>query len=210
MEGATSQTRVADMHGIICKAIETFLIAQHGMCRWRVIVRSAEIGIETFETVHNYDDEVAKRLLTSASRHLDITRVTLLEDMGTWICTHPPLEPVRRLFRFSGATFEEMLFALDEVHERGRMALPDLDLPVLSLIELGEGHYRVASTWGVPGTSAVLIGVLRAMADDYGTLAYLEFERSAEVNGSWSEIISVRLLDERFSAPREFRLGGVA
>ena len=62
----------------------------------------------------------------------------------------------------------------------------------------------------MPGTSAVLIGVLRAMADDYGTLAYLEFERSAEVNGSWSEIISVQLLDERFSAPREFRLGGVA
>lgn len=198
------------MHGIICKAAETFLRAQYGPDRWAEIAALAECDVESFETVRSYDDRMMQQVFDAAATSLGVDVSALLEDLGTWICTHPPLEPVRRLFRFSGNDFEEMLFSLDEMHERAAMALPDLDVPIYSLIEMGAGQYRVASTWTAPGAGSVLIGILRAMADDYGVLAFLEFETGAEVNGQWAEIVSVATLDEAFATPREFALGGAA
>ena len=198
------------MHGLICKGIEGFVASRHGRDRWNAAIRAAGIDFPGFETVHVYDDAMMQRLFAALAVELKESPFAMLEDLGTWVCTHPPLEPIRRLFRFSGATFEEMLHALDEVHERARLALPDIDLPVLSLIEMGEGQYRVASTWSSPGAGSVVIGILRAMADDYGVLAYLEFETGAEVNGVWTEMIALRTLDARFAAPRAFELGGAA
>ena len=195
------------MHGIICKAVETFLRVQYGDDVWRGAADASGCDVARFETVETYDADMMSDLISEAADALDTDASALLEDMGTWICTYPTLEPVRRLFRFSGSTFEEMLFGLDEVHERARMALPDLELPIYSLVEMGAGQYRVASTWSTPGAGSVLIGVLRAMADDYGVLAFLEFETGAEVNGQWAEIVSVATLDESFAAGREFLLG---
>ena len=196
------------MHGIICKAVETFLSVQYGEDAWRRAADAAGCDVRRFETVESYDDAMMADLIAEAADGIDTDPAALLEDLGTWLCTHPPLEPVRRLFRFSGSTFQEMLFSLDEVHERARLALPDLDVPIYSLIDLGDGQYRVASTWMTPGAGSVLIGILRAMADDYGVLAFLEFETGAEVNGQWAEIISIATLDDAFAAPREFSLGG--
>lgn len=198
------------MHGIICKAVETFLSVQYGGDVFRSAAEAAGCEVRHFETVERYDDAMMTRLITEAADTLRTEPSALLEDMGTWICTHPPLEPVRRLFRFSGTTFQEMLFSLDEVHERARMALPDLEVPIYSLIEMEDGQYRVASTWVTPGAGSVLIGILRAMADDYGVLAFLEFETGAEVNGQWAEIVSVATLDDSFATPREFNLGTAA
>ncbi len=48
-----------------------------------------------------------------------------------------------------------------------------------------------------------MVGVLRAMADDYGALALLDYRgRKDEV-----ETISVELLDMRFAEGRHFELG---
>ena len=198
------------MHGIICKSIEAFVTVRHGEACWRDVASAAGVAPDGIETTRRYPDEVGQRLCAAAAQVLGMAPRALLEDLGTWVCTHPPLEPIRRLIRFSGASFEEMLFALDEVHERAHMALPDLDLPVLSLIEQGGGRFRIASTWGSPGAGSVVIGILRAMADDYGALAFLEFEHGAEVNGAWAEILTVQMLDADHGAPRAFALGGAA
>lgn len=198
------------MHGIICKAVEFFVLTRHGEEAWQRVIETAGLGFDRFETVQIYEARTLERTIGAAAIVLKTTPVGLMEDIGTWICTHPPLEPIRRLFRFCGPTFEEMLYGLEEVPERSRLAMPDLDLPELNLIELGDGRFEVVARWAHPGTGAVLLGVLRAMADDYGALAFLEpvqFEQEGDI---WVEKIMVSVLDESFAAPREFRLGGAA
>jgi hypothetical protein len=48
--------------------------------------------------------------------------------------------------------------------------MPELEMPEITLEAEGGGRFRIAARWPVPGIAPLLIGALRAMADDYGAL----------------------------------------
>ncbi len=198
------------MHGLICKAVEGFVKDQHGPEAWADVRAAAGLGIASFESLRIYDPDVAEATIDAMTLTLGRTRDAVFEDIGQWICTHPPLEPVRRLIRFTGKTFVNLLYALDEVHERAAMAVPGLDLPRYHLDKDGAGEFEIQSRWHVAGGAAVLTGVLRAMADDYGTLALIDAGSVERVDGFWLERIHIRVVEQAFHEPREFTLGGIA
>jgi hypothetical protein len=47
-------------------------------------------------------------------------------------------------------------------------------MPEITLEAEGGGRFRIAARWPVPGIAPLLIGALRAMADDYGALVTME------------------------------------
>jgi hypothetical protein len=105
------------------------------------------------------------------SEVLDKHPNALLEDIGTYLVTDPALEPLRRLLRFGGGTFAEFLVSLEELPDRARLAMPELEMPEITLSCRGRGplHHRCALAGA--GIGPLLLGALRAMADDYGALA---------------------------------------
>ncbi|WP_170125378.1 heme NO-binding domain-containing protein [Jannaschia seohaensis] len=193
---------------MICKSLEAFLISSHGPDLWERVRRMAGLREPCFETMRCYDDAVFARVLTAAATLLDQPETGVMEDVGTFICTHPPLEAVRRLFRFCGETFRDFLYSLDEIDARARMALPDLTLPSFSLHPVGEDRYEVRSHWSHPGASGVLTGVLRVLASEYGALVLIDEGERWPEDGGWSESISVRLFEEHFHEPTAFALSG--
>ena len=197
------------MHGLICKAIEEFVSDQHGSQAWAEVRVAAQLPFEHFESLRTYDQALAERVFNVAAASLRLDRSALFEDVGAWVCTHPRLEAVRRLIRFTGRTFVDLLYALDEMHDRACMAVPGLNLPRYRLDREGEGEFEIHSRWRIGGGAAVLTGVLRAMADDYGTLALIDAGEVRFANGLWHERIHVRVVDHAYQAPREFMLGGV-
>lgn len=198
------------MHGLICKAVEGFVNDQHGSGTWAEIRAELDLDFERFEALRVYDRALAERLFDATAAALRRDRNALFEDVGAWTCTHPPLEAIRRLIRFTGKTFENLLYSLDEVHDRACMAVPGLSLPRYRLEKDGEGEFEIYSRWPVAGGAALLTGVLRAMADDYGTLALIEAGAAREVDGVWFERVHIRVVEQAFQAPREFMLGGIA
>jgi hypothetical protein len=198
------------MQGLLCKALETFVLDRHGSQVWDATLTRAGFPNPSFEMFQTYPPGTVAACSDAAAVELSISQNALMEDLGTWICTHPPLEPVRRLIRFSGETYKEMLYALDAIHDRGNLAMPGLDLPVLELSELGQGKYCVFVDAPQPGMGAFILGVLRAMADDYGSLVFVELLTSANMEQSERAEISIQLFDEQFAAPRAFNLGGAA
>lgn len=197
------------MHGMICKALEGYLRGVHGPPAWREIRIAAGLEFESFETLSIYDDALFDRVIGQAVDRLAIPRDTLLEDLGTWLCTDPSMEPVRRLMRFSGATYGEFLYALEDMHERALMAVPDLNLPVVSVIEVDRGQFRVAISWHATGAGVVLMGILRAMADDYGTLAVIEVASDSEPAGGCAQTLAVSLVEADFAPARAFDLARI-
>ncbi|MBL3570807.1 heme NO-binding protein [Rhodovulum sp. BSW8] len=192
------------MHGLINRAIHFFLADTYGRQVWGEIVRDAGLERHAFESMLSYDDKTTDALLIAASARLCLPRAMLLEDLGTYLVSHRALEPVRRLLRFGGETFLEFLFSLEDLPDRARLAVPDLDLPELRLAEDVSDGFKLDCRGGWPEAFYILQGLLRAMADDYGALVLLDPLEERPDGG----LLGVRLLDTSFSAGRSFSLKG--
>lgn len=169
---------------------------------WQALVVELDSGIERFEPMFHYGSGVAERLVRLAEARLQKPKGALLEDFGTYLVAHPASDRVRRLLRFGGVNYEDFLLSLDDLAGRARLAVPDLILPETELTELGAGEYLVSFTRMQPGAPQVFLGLLRALADDYGALVTVDYAGPDAPPGS----ISLRLLETDFAEGRGFRL----
>ena len=191
------------MHGLINKAIQCFVLDTYGRETWREMAQSAALPVMQFEAMLIYEDTLTEQALDATARFLDKPRTDVLEDIGTYLASHPNVEALRRLLRFGGAHFIEFLYSLDDLHDRARLAVDDLELPRLTLVRHTENHYSLLCGAAFPGWGHVLVGILRVMADDYGALACLEHCGTKDQ----TETIDIRLVHTSYAQGRKFVLG---
>lgn len=194
------------MHGLVNRAIERFVRDTYGRDVWIGTIHKLDLGFTEFEAMMTYEPRITEQVLTVVGNRLARGRDDLLEDIGTYLVSHPATEALRRLLRFGGVDYVDFLHSLDDLPERARLAVADLGLPGLELQDRGGGLYHLHV--GLPEghdlrLGPVVVGILRAMADDYGALALVEHQG----DGADHEIIAVRLLDEGFAHGRAFALG---
>lgn len=191
------------MHGLINKAIEIFVRETYGSETWLRVVDQAGLGFQEFEAMLSYEPALTDRVLDAISHATSRPRDHALEDLGTFLVTSPALPALRRLLRFGGVDYAEFLHSLDEFPGRVRLSVEDLHLPDLTLTEMGAGHFRLRCGAGLPGFGHVMVGVLRAMADDYGTLAMLDH---TGVSSGEDEVILISIVDSAFAEGKSFDL----
>jgi hypothetical protein len=192
------------MHGLMNRAIQGFVHEGYGAGRWARVARDIGLGTEGFEALQHYDDALTEAALDSAARHLSRSREAVLEDIGTFLVSGTKNRAIRRLLRFGGPSFADFIHSLEELPGRARLALPDLALPQLRLDEPEPDCYELTAM-GYPGLGFVLVGLLRAMADDYGALVLLDHRLSPE-----GEVITINLLEASFATGTHFELAAGA
>lgn len=190
------------MHGLVNRSIQCFLRDSYGPAVWAAVADRAGLPPDGFEAMLIYDDALTEALLDAAAAVLGRPREGILEDLGTYLVSHPARGALRRLLRFGGVSFTDFLHSLDDLPERGRLAVPELELPQLQLEEEAAGRFTLLIRRGWPGFGHVAVGVLRAMADDYGALVLLEHAGGEE----GEERVAIQLLDSCFAAGRPFAL----
>jgi hypothetical protein len=190
------------MHGLINRSIQLFMRDTYGEEAWRSVARAADVGPEGFEPMLDYDDSVTDTLLAMVATHLGKPEAAVLEDLGTYLVSHETTRGVRRLLRFSGESFADFLHSLDDLPSRARLALPGLELPELELREEQGGRFRLFVLSTQRGWGYVILGLLRAMADDYGALVMMDMAPGA----SSVAVIEIALLDGAFAEGRAFSL----
>lgn len=191
------------MHGLINRAIQRFACDTYGPEAWDIVAREAGLGFTDFEAMMIYDYAVTDATLTELAAHLGRSRDGVLEDLGTYLVSHPNSAGLRRLLRFSGAGYEDFLHSLDELPDRARLTVPDLEMPRLELCQTAEDRFTLNCISPTPGYGHVLVGILRAMADDYGALVTL----AHQAPGQDMETIDISLVVASFAEGREFDLG---
>ncbi len=144
-------------------------------------------------------------LLQVAAVHLNKPRDAMLEDVGTYLVSHPNKESLRRLLRFGGVTFTEFLHSLDDLPDRARLAVPISTCRNSSCTDFARDRFvlRVHRA-RCRASGMVLVGVLRAMADDYGALRHARSRRAA----GGCESIVITLVETEYAEGRQFDLGG--
>ena len=192
------------MHGLINRAVQCFVRDIYGPECWARLAAAVGAGIEGFEAMLTYPDAVTREMVGELSALRGQPAEDILEDLGTYLVTHPNTRAIRRLLRFGGESFAEFLHSLDDLPDRARLAVPDLELPRLTLMEEAAGRYELSVLSEHRGFAAVLTGILRALADDYGALVLLE--RREGLPGQ--ELIGIELLDPTFAEAKRFTLGG--
>jgi hypothetical protein len=188
------------------RAIECFVRDTYGRRTWGAVARAAGLEEASFESMLTYDEAVTNAVLEAATAEIDKPLDVFLEDLGTYLVSHPTTEALRRLLRFGGLSFYDFLNSLDELRGRARLAVADLDLPELELNEEGDGSYLLTCRYHRPGFGHVLTGILRAMADDYGALVFLEMVEQRDD----AEVLSIVVLEAAFAEGRQFHLAGDA
>lgn len=191
------------MHGLINRGIQRFVTDTYGDEKWRAATRLAGFEFSDFEAMWQYDHAVTSQLLTAICALLERPYDELLEDIGTYLVSHRNVGALRRLLRFGGVNFIEFLHSLDDLADRARLAVPDLELPRLELTEESGERYSLRCYSADEGWGYFFAGVLRAMADDYGVLAYLDHKGS---DGE-CETLEISLLETEFAVGRGFELG---
>ena len=190
------------MHGLINRSIQCFLVDTYGGAVWGEVVQTAGLGFDNFEAMLSYDPDITEAVILAAMGVLGRPREVLLEDLGTYLVSHPNLEALRRLLRFGGVSFSDFLDSLEDLPERGRLALPEIDLPCLRLTDQGNGVLELSTSIMIPGVGHVIVGLLRAMADDYGALVLLDHAGTA----GGQEVIAIQLLDQSYTQGKAFDL----
>jgi hypothetical protein len=194
------------MHGLINRAIQCFVTDSYGTDKWVEAARLADLDFVEFEAMLIYDNDITPRVLDAVSFVLKRPRDEVMEDIGTYLVSHPNVESLRRLLRFGGVTFVEFLHSLDDLPDRARLAVSDLHLPRIELRDHAQARFSLVCDSPIAGYGHVMMGILRTMADDYGVLALLDHHGGA--NGV--ETISISLIETEFAEGRVFELGARA
>ncbi|MEL6450746.1 MAG: heme NO-binding domain-containing protein [Pseudomonadota bacterium] len=194
------------MHGLINRAIQCFVTDSYGQDRWVEVVQAADLDFYEFEAMLIYDDPITTQVLDAVSEVLDRPRDDVMEDIGTYLVSHPNVEALRRLLRFGGVSFAEFLHSLDDLPDRARLAVSDLNLPRIELRDHSPSQFSLICQSPIAGYGHVMMGILRTMADDYGVLAVLDHTGS----GDGVETISITLIETEFAEGRVFDLGARA
>ncbi|WP_299776869.1 heme NO-binding domain-containing protein [uncultured Roseobacter sp.] len=191
------------MHGLVNRAIQRFVVDSYGNAQWAAVARNADLGFVEFEAMWTYEDSLTPRVLAAVCDVLDRPYDELMEDIGTYLVSHPNLEALRRLLRFGGVNFLDFLHSLDDLPDRARLAVADLVLPRIELREHNPHQFSLNCEGDIPGCGHLFTGVLRAMADDYGALVFLEHQGVEE----GVETVAIALLEADFAEGRGFELG---
>lgn len=188
------------MHGLILWIFEAFVRLTYGDQVWEKVLTDLDLHVQSVEPMFHYDVQIGLSILRQLSIEQSRDRNSILEDFGTFLVTDPRVERVRRLLRFGGVEYTDFLHSLEDLKGRARLAVPDLTLPDIQVDEVQPHVFQITCENAPKGAPYVLLGALRALADDYGSLAYLEILAEQQDNA----VITVSLLERQHAEGREF------
>lgn len=191
------------MHGLVNRAIQAFTRDTQGASCWAAVAARVGAPEAGFEPMLAYPPDMTQAMLAALAERLGVPVTAVLEDLGTYLVADPRRSALRRLLRFGGAAFPDFLHSLAELPARVRLALPDLALPGMAVTEDRTGVFRLAIAPGLHGSGHVALGLVRAMADDYGTLALFDLAERRDGGA----VLTVRLVDTDHAVGRGFVLG---
>ncbi len=194
------------MHGLYGKAFRSFVTDTYGEPAWTRVAERAGIAPDGFEAMSDQPASAIVSAVAAAAEVLDKSRGTILVDVGVYLVSHRNTERLRRLMRFGGTDFNAFVHSVEDIPERARLAVPNLRLPAMELSDEGSG-YVLTVTSAQPGSGLVILGVLQAMADDYGALAIMEYGGATAVGDLVVERIAIEIAMHSYAEGRRFDLG---
>lgn len=188
------------MNRLVFRAVEEFLRDTYGDELWRDVIAADQGAASAPGSARSTLSPMAhlrgaEKLITVGAHNLGKPADELFEDLGAWLARR---EAIRRLLRFSGTSFGDFVLSLEELPGRAQFVMPDLEMPPIIVERENDKLVQLIMPPHSGVWMAILGGLLRAMADDYGALGLILVQGSA---------VEVHISDETFARGRDFHLG---
>jgi len=182
--------------GMINRGLQSYICDVHGVDIWEEICEQSKLPFYSFEYMLTYDDATTEALLSSFGALTHRKRDEILEDFGTYMVSDNSLNAMHRLLKFGGSSYVEFLHSLNFVYDRAKMAVPDLDIPTMELVENNPNQFILYTRFRKRGFGPTLLGLLRALANDYDTLVSITHSRRILKHVD-EDIFTINLLREK-------------
>ena len=171
------------MYGLVNKAIEQMVRAEHGAPTWAAIKQRAELDIAAFVSMNQYPDDVTYRLVGAASDVLGVPPATILQAFGRYWMLYTSKEGYDQLLQMTGNTLFEFLQNLDNMHARIGLIYPHVQPPSFRCTDIGERSLHVHYYSDRPGLTPMVTGLLEGLAIMFETPIDITLISSRETGG---------------------------
>ena len=162
------------MYGLVNKAIEELVLANHGVEAWDQISKKAGVHGEIFISNEAYPDEITYRLVTEASGYLKVPAEAILFSFGEWWVLETAQKSYGPMMAMAGRTLREFLIHLPNFHTRVKMMYPKLNPPTFRCTEIMENSLCMHYISDRPGLSPFVKGLLSGLGKMFNTPVNVE------------------------------------
>ena len=181
------------MYGMVNDAVRTFIVKHHGEDAWAKICDDADVTTREFEQLLTYDDDITYRLVGAISKHLGADASAVLEVFGQYWPEYAKGTAVGNMIKFGGESFIDTLESLDEMHQRVKIAMPDLRPPSFELEAVDEQNYRLHYFSEREGLAPMVVGLLHGLAVQHEISIEVEHTEKKGVSGD-HDVFGIRVM----------------
>lgn len=176
------------MLGMVNQAVEDMARNLGGETLWREIAEGAgldpDVGILRMES---YPDEVTFALVQSASRALNLSQETILEEFGKHWILYTAENGYGQLLKTAGQDLQTFIGNLNLLHGKVEGLMPSTRCPRFHVQESGPNSLRLLYQSHREGLNSLVIGLLKGLGERFHTTVQVR-ELSKETNGNLFEL----------------------
>lgn len=176
------------MYGLINSALKSMINEQFSADTWEKILAVSNVPVESFMTMHSYDDQITYDLVGAASETLGMPTDKCLELFGEyWVLESAP-RAYGSLLDACGDNFIEFMSNLNKLHDRITTTFLDYKPPEFCCEER-EDHHTVIYRSPREGLIPFVVGLLKGLATRFNCeLSILSIKKMTTEDGTEAEI----------------------
>lgn len=170
------------MYGLVNKAVEKFVIENHGEKVWLEIKNHAGIKEESFISMQPYPDKMTYDLVGAASELLNVEAEKILELFGEYWIKFSMIQGYGELLNLAGKTFPEFLKNLDNMHSNIAQSYTKLQPPSFICNEIDEQTFELVYISHRAGLMPFVKGLLIGLGNHFNIKLEISYKGSLEEN----------------------------
>lgn len=163
------------MYGLVNQAVRDLVIGRFGEDKWNSICDDAKLPAKDFVSMQYYPDEVTYGLVAASSKKLGLAAEIILKEFGKhWVLftAKTGYGPIMDLF---GRDFKSCLGALNNLHARMGLSMPDLNPPRFTFCEITPNLYTLEYQSKRAGLEPFVEGLLLGLAEKFQAKVEVRF-----------------------------------
>lgn len=155
------------MYELVNKAVQNFIIEEHGQETWNLIKKKANVSEVAFVSMQTYPDIITYEIVGAASEHFGIDANDILEAFGIYWIKFTMQEGYDHLITMAGGNLPEFLKNLNNMHTHIAQSYNQLRPPSFLCEEIDQATFRLIYTSEREGLAMFVKGLLKGLGKKF-------------------------------------------